>query len=529
MNRLRKVLSVFAAAALLLPAGRAVARKPVFHHHRADHEGEERDHKTNRSAKPGKGNANGLTLHSRVLLDKAGKADVEVSTAPFDIGAVAPGNITEVELRSFDPRRRGDDDDKDGKGRFHKEFEHLREGGYVHWSFAPPALSHGQALRVRAEAKGSAHGRETEARWVDYVRYRPDLVVTMVDAPGLAPVNTLVQVTATVKEGKGELGAHADCVLLVDGVQADEIGAPIWVDAAGTSSCSFTTEFRSAGPHTITVRAQNVKPGDYDDSNNSFSRQIQVQSAATLYWAMDVLDQPQRTTTTIDSYYTSTSATPEEHFVSTSNNSSQSRMFSGQVPAAVGTVRRLSFTDRSAGTTLGSVSFDNPTFDSITPDNMFYDPAFPNSSVFNDVDGVNGRVFTVIRNFNASTNQGNTVISVAWFGSDMTFFSKNTCATLSLGCVPGDYTMGSTDGTVTTLGDDYAADFDMEDGASYLAHPAMPLTITSGSTTPVVDDQGCPQKDFHTGTMGKVCTKVESVGYTREGHSSVSPPATAAN
>jgi len=40
----------------------------------------------------------------------------------------------------------------------------------------------------------------------------------MVDAPGLAPVNTLVQVTATVKEGKGELGAHADCVLLVDGV-----------------------------------------------------------------------------------------------------------------------------------------------------------------------------------------------------------------------------------------------------------------------------------------------------------------------
>ena len=82
---------------------------------------------------------------------------------------------------------------------------------------------------------------------------------------------------------------------------------------------------------------------------------------------------------------------------------------------------------------------------------------------------------------------------------------------------------------MTTLGDDYAADFDMEDGASYLAHPAMPLTITSGSTTPVVDDQGCPQKDFHTGTMGKVCTKVESVGYTREGHSSVSPPATAAN
>jgi len=528
MDRLRKVLSVFAAAAMLLPAGRALARKPVFNHHRADHEGEERDHKTNRCAKPGRGTGNGLTLHSRALLDKAGKTEVEISTAPFDIGAVAPGNITEVELRAFDPRRRGDDDEKDAK-RFRKEFDHLREGGYVHWFFPAPALAHGQALKIKAEAKASAHGRETEAKWVDHVRFRPDLVVTMVDAPGLAPVNTLVTVTGTIREANGELGAHADCVLLVDGVQVDEIGAPIWVDAAGTTTCAFTTEFKSAGQHTLTVRAQNVKPGDYDDSNNSFTRQIQVQSAATLYWAMDVLDQPQKSTKTVDSFYTSTSATPEQHYVEVTNNSSQSRIFSGQVPAAVGTVHTLSFTDRSGGSTLGSVSFTDPAFVPMTPDNMFYDPAFPNSSLFNDIDANSGRAFTVIRYFNASTNQGNTQISVAWFGSDMTFFSKNTCASLALGCVPGDFTSGSTDGTVVTLGDDYAADFDMEDGASYLAHPAMPLTITSGSTTPVVDDQGCGPKDFNTGTMGKVCTKVETLTYTKEGHASFSPPASASN
>jgi len=528
MDRLRKVLSVFAAAAMLLPAGRALARKPVFHHHRCDHEGEERDHKSNRSAKPGRGTGNGLTLHSRALLDKAGKTEVEISTAPFDIGAVAPGNITEVELRAFDPRRRGDDDDKDAK-RFRKEFEHLRDGGYVHWFFPAPALAHGQALKVRAEAKGSAHGRDTEARWVDYVRYRPDLVVTMVDAPGLAPVNTMVTVTGTVREGKGELGAHADCVLLVDGVQVDTIGAPIWVDAAGATTCLFTTEFKSAGPHTITVSALNVKPGDYDDSNNSFSRQIQVQSAATMSWSMDVLDQPQKVTTTIDSYYVASSTTPDQHFVSVSDNSSQSRNFFGQVPAAVGTVHRLSFTDRSGGTTLGSVSFTEPAFVAITPDNFFYNPDFPNSSLFNDLDDVNGRAFTVIRYFNASTNQGMTQISVGWFGSAMTVLSKNTCASLALGCVPGDSISGSTDGTVVTLDGDYAADFDMEDGASYVAHPAMPLTITSGSATPVLDDQGCAAKDFGVGTMGKVCTKAETVNFTREGHASFVPPATASN
>src|SRR5262249_12671879 len=233
--------------------------------------------------------------------------------------------------------------------------------------------------------------------------------------------------------------------------------------------------------------------------------------------------------TTIAPSYTSTSATPEEHFVSVSNNTSQSRRSSGQVPAAVGTVHALSFTDRSAGSTLGSVSFTDPAFVPMTPDNMFYDPAFPNSSLFNDIDDVNGRAFTVIRYFNASTNQGNTIISVAWFGSDMTFFSTNTCSSLALGCQPGDFTSGSKDGTVATLGDDYSADFDMEDGGSYVAHPALPLTITSGSTTPVVDDQGCTAKDFHTGTMGKVCTKAETVTYTKEVHLSVSPPATASN
>ena len=160
------------------------------------------------------------------MLDKAGKTEVEISTAPFDIGAVAPGNITEVELWAIDPRRHGDDDGKDGKGRFHKEFDHLREGGYVHWFFPAPALA---------------------------------------DHAFLAPVNTLVQVTGTVKELNGELGAHAECVLLVDGVQADTIGAPIWVDASGTTTCAFTTEFKSAGPHTLTVRAQNLKPDDKDD------------------------------------------------------------------------------------------------------------------------------------------------------------------------------------------------------------------------------------------------------------------------
>jgi hypothetical protein len=151
MKRMQMAVSIIVAAAVVLPSGAVFARKPAFHHHRADHEGEELDHKTNRSAKCGRGSAAGLALHSRALLDKAGKTELEISTGPFDIGAVAPGNIKEVDVRALDPRRRDEDEDKDGKGiRFHKEFDHLREGGYVHWFFT--GLPHGQALRIKAEA-----------------------------------------------------------------------------------------------------------------------------------------------------------------------------------------------------------------------------------------------------------------------------------------------------------------------------------------------------------------------------------------
>jgi hypothetical protein len=535
MKRVHTVVSIFAAAAVLAPAGKALARKPVFHHHRADHEGEEQDHKSNRSAKPAKGTATGLTLQSRALLDKAGNTEVEISTAPFDIGASAPGNITEVDLRAVDPRRRGDDDDdhdgKDGKRlRFHKEYDHLRQGGYVHWSY--PGLPHGQALRIKAEARASAHGRETEARWLDYVRYRPDLAVKMVDAPGLAPVNTLVTITGAVVEQMGELGAHADCVLLMDGVQVDTMGAPIWVDAAGTAGCRFTYAFKSAGLHSLTVKLQNVHPGDYDDSNNSFTRQIQIQSAATLYYEMSAMDQVTTSITTTDSYYTSTSVTPEEHKVETSNQRVQNRTFSGSIPAAIGDVKRIAFNDSSGSKGLSSFSIDQAVFDKIVPVDGNCDPSTTNETMFNDFT-VPGRSVTLVRCFNANTSAGATLVSVTFDAFDGTFLSVNTCTTLMLGCQPGDSVSGPAEGTIVDLGDDYTADFTLEDGSVYTAHPTMPLVLVPGtSTTPVVSSPlSCVEGPdlFKAGTTGKKCQQTVKIQYVKNGDVQVLAPATASN
>src|SRR6266850_2159628 len=166
MERLRKVLSIFAAAALLAPAGGALAGRPVFQHHRA--EGESDDH--DQDGKDGKDRKDG----------KEGK-----------------------ELR------------------FRREYNHLRDGGY--FASGPlPGLPHGQNLRIEAKAKGSAHRDEVEAKWRDVVLYRPDLVVTEIKAPSEARTNTTVDILAVVKEGMGDLAAHAQCALLVDGAQVDD-------------------------------------------------------------------------------------------------------------------------------------------------------------------------------------------------------------------------------------------------------------------------------------------------------------------
>ena len=521
MEHFRHALTIFAVAALLAPARGAHAGRPVFHHHRADHEGEEQDHARNRSARPAKASVPGLTLHSRSLLGKDGKTEVEISTAPFDIGATPPGNISGCDIRAVDPTRRGKDDDDNQLG-FHKRYDHLREGGYVHWTYT--GLPHAQALRIRAEARAGWRGGEVEAKWLDVVRYRPDLAVQMVDAPGLTPVNTMVQVNATVVERMDEVGAHADCVLLVDGAQVD-VAPGIWVDAGGSATCRFTTSFNSGGLHTITVRAQNVKPGDYDDSNNAFSRQIQVQNSAsaTMYYDMAVMDQTQTSTTTTDKYYTSTSAPPEEHKVETSNNYTQTRQLYGTIPAAVGDVKRIVFSDSSAGKSLSSVTVMLPAFTNVTPvDTSLCDPATTNESMLNDFDMTAGRAVTVIRCFNASTNQGTTIVSVAFSASDNTYYSSNTCRSLALGCVPGDYTTGTPDGTRVLLGDDYAADFTLEDGSVYSAQPKLSLPVVFGSTTPKTTSS-CGAQDFGTGTLGKVCIETVTTDYVRQGDSSTLP------
>jgi hypothetical protein len=522
MERLRKGISIFAAAALLAPAGGALAGRPAFHHHRADHEGEEADHPSDRGAKPAKSTAGDLTLRSRFLLGKDGNTQFEISTAPFDVGATPVGNISHVELRAIDPSgAAGDDDDKGdsdekrsdekrsdekrGKEfRFHKEFEHLRDGGYFTRTF--PGLPHGLNIRVEAKARGVPRRDELEAKWVDVVHYRPDLVVTQIDAPSSAFVKSTVSVTALVVEHMGDLGAHADCVLLVDGVQAD-IAPDMWIDASGSTTCRFVATFTVAGMHKLTVSAQNVRPGDYDNSNNSLSRTINIINPIIPVYDASASETTTVSSNTLDVYNVSTETTPDSHQVTTMTSVSQSRSFVGTIPSALSLSQpwKVSYSDQSGGRILSSMEYPSVTLDA-------------NGNYF-DVEAATGRQLAIMRSFDAATNTGSTHVGILLPSSETTTFSQKTCSQTAVNCTAGDYTVNPTAAVNVPLADDYSADVVVDDGVPYSAHAAFALT-PFGSTTPATTSV-CVLFRAANLKIGKRCLSTSTATWGKSGGVSV--------
>jgi len=136
-------------------------------------------------------------------------------------------------------------------------------------------LLHSQKVRVTGSIKG-VDPRTAVIAIDDQVKYRPDLSIVRIDAPSAA-IGMPANITATIHEGMGDLGALADCVLSVDGAVADR-AANVWVDKNGTVSCQFAHTFTAGGVHALHVDVANVRPGDYDLRNNGADASISVSS-----------------------------------------------------------------------------------------------------------------------------------------------------------------------------------------------------------------------------------------------------------
>lgn len=221
---------------------------------------------------PATGRSGNATLTSRALLAKDGSTLIEASTGALDVPAAPPGQIASIQLKQLQLH-----------GAPTWNYVELSSGGY--WSQTYTSLSHGGQVQLQANIRGIDPSRTDVVTVLDTVKLRPDLAASGLTAPASAAVNAVVHVSATITELNREVGATADCILFADGQQVSAAEG-IWVDAGDAVTCAFVTTFGTTGTKHLTITAANVRPADWDDSNNSVDGTIEiVSSGIRLAWS----------------------------------------------------------------------------------------------------------------------------------------------------------------------------------------------------------------------------------------------------
>lgn len=228
-------------------------------------------------AQPATGRSGSAVLRARALMNKDNSADIEVTTGKLDSAATPPGNIAKIQYKPLD---------KNGKPIFVTNWNGLNSGGYFHQNVN--GLAHKQQMQIQASATGIDPNRTDVVTLSGAAVLRPDLMVSGIQ-PSSGHVNVPLNISAAVQEMNQDTGASANCVLYINGVQADH-ATNIWVDHGGTVSCMFTHQFTSAGSYDLKVAVENVAPADYDTTNNSATATIKIASPDSLNFSADASD-----------------------------------------------------------------------------------------------------------------------------------------------------------------------------------------------------------------------------------------------
>jgi hypothetical protein len=206
-----------------------------------------------------------------------GTTALEATTGTLDEAGTPPGSIVKMQVVTLK-----------GAGKAQRTFNinHLDGGGYS--STPIVGLHRNDQVQLHVNVRGVDGNRTDVVTVTPTVMLRPDLAVDGIQAPGKAYVNTPVIINAIVRERNGDVGAHGDCLLLVDGEIVDQaLGA--WVDAGSSVNCQFTHTFAATGNHALAVRVANVAPGDWNPGNDDAAGSIQIATpVGPLNWAATV-------------------------------------------------------------------------------------------------------------------------------------------------------------------------------------------------------------------------------------------------
>lgn len=497
MTNLARRLCLLLGTALACPEA-AFAVGPRFERHDRRHDHEEAEHYRDKGARPTKADAIGIVLQARALLDKAGVTEFELTTGQLDSSGTPAGTINELRIRVLRA---------DGKKDLDKKYENPLGGGYVGYPLT--GLTRGQLLEGKAQVGLTGYQVQQRRQDVDVklqtaVKSRPDLVVQKLDYPALARPGTLVEISAAIAERMGDVGAHGDCQLFVDGKQVDAAGG-IWVDAGSVVTCRFAYRFNT-GTHAVSARVQNCAPRDYDPSNNSLDGEIQIQNPAAISYASNAFESSTITENLVDYFYSARSTVPDKNTRTSESYYSQARYFSGQFPVALNLpLKKVGYSDTSSGTTLATLTYTDLSADSVAAS---LDPAYTTATLIQRYDEATAGWLTIWVYKNDSTGAGMTTIDVKWDAGEATYLSEGYCKSTAgaYHCRGGDYTRNTTTtdawGVKLALGKNYAASLLVDDGTAYSAQPSLNLKTT---TTSDVQPFSCTPMSPGVPNSGKVC------------------------
>jgi hypothetical protein len=209
--------------------------------------------------KPGTGGSGSSTLELSALFGNDGATTIEASTGSLEDGTTN-GTLTKVQLKLF------------LDSVITANFTGLTAG---YWSTTDGRLVPGDTVQAKGTIKPLT-GKGTDNVTVSTtVHFRPDIAVLSVEAQDPVIRDIPHVFVAVVREQNGDRGARGDCVLAIDGVDVDR-ATGIWVDAGTTVSCQFAHAFGTLGDHAVTVRVDNVTPGDWDTANNAATLNVNV-------------------------------------------------------------------------------------------------------------------------------------------------------------------------------------------------------------------------------------------------------------
>jgi hypothetical protein len=245
--RLRNTAAALAAVALLTPA---LFAQPQSHPNSEKYK--------DSGIRNASGRSGSASIEARALFNRNNTTDLELTTGSFDSNAAAPGSITHVQMQLPNGGT--------------KNFNGTSSGTFAtNFTGAGPHAHVAVQTNVR-----DIDGARTDVVSVDeIVKRRPDLLLAGITAPqsGIRGRNVLIR--ATIRELNGDTGARTDLRLFADGVLVDRAEGA-WIDANGMVDVSFAPTINTTGTVRLTVVADSVNPGDWDDSNNSASTTIEM-------------------------------------------------------------------------------------------------------------------------------------------------------------------------------------------------------------------------------------------------------------